>query len=93
MAHVRHAAGDRLASLELSLLIQHARVTADRRAAAARLGSLTLEQALESPFLLLGSVDAICDQLQELANRFGISHVAVFETRSDGFDQVVARLG
>lgn len=93
VAHVRRAAGDRFAGLELSLLVQHARVVADRRAAAAELvRSVSLAEALDSPFLLLGSVDEICDQLQELRERFGISYVTVFDERSDGFAPVVARL-
>lgn len=93
VAHVRRVAGDRFAGLELSLLVQHARVVADRRAAAAELvRSVSLAEALDSPFLLLGSVDEICDQLQELRERFGISYVTVFDERSDGFAPVVARL-
>jgi probable F420-dependent oxidoreductase len=93
--YVRRVAGDRFGELELSLFVQHARLTGDPRAAATEIIGeiLPVEQALDSPFLLFGSVDAICERLQELRERFGISYIAVIDGRSDGFDQVVARLG
>jgi probable F420-dependent oxidoreductase len=96
--HVRQAAGGRFGALELSVLVQHAEVTADppARAAASRLvsgGVLTAEQALVSPFVLLGSVEAICERLHELRERYGISYVTVFDRQATGFDAVVGRLG
>jgi probable F420-dependent oxidoreductase len=95
--HVRDQAGDRFEKLELSLLIQHARVVDDPRAAVEGLrpvasGAITAEQALASPFMLLGSVDAICDRIVELRERFGVSYLTVFDGRSDGFDEVASRL-
>lgn len=95
VGYVRQVAGERYADLELSVFVQHARVVADPRAAAAELFGeevLPVEQALDSPFLLLGSVDAICDRIHELHERFGISYLTVIDGRSDGFDQVVSRL-
>lgn len=92
--HVRRQAGDRFADLELSLLVQVAQVTDHpARAAEEAVGDLLpVTQALDSPFLLFGSVDAICDRLVELRERFGISYFTVFNWRNDGFDHVVARL-
>lgn len=94
VAYVRRQAGERFATLELSLLVQFAKVTDDPAgtAAAAVGGLLSVEQALDSPFLLIGSVDAICDRLVELRERFGVSYFTVFDRNSDGFAQVVARL-
>src|SRR5690606_7789341 len=59
---VRRQAGERFADLELSLLVQFAQVTDDpAKAAMSTVGDLLpVEQALDSPFLLFGSVDAIC---------------------------------
>lgn len=92
--HVREQAGARFAELELSVLVQHAHVTADPGGTATALVGevLPVEQALDSPFLLLGSVDAICDRIVELRERFGISYLTVFDNRQTGFDQVVSRL-
>jgi probable F420-dependent oxidoreductase len=97
VAHVRHAAGDGFAARELSVLVQRAGIVADPRAAVEGLspvssGALTVDEVLESPFVLLGSVDAICDRLLELRERFGVSYLTVFDGRADGFDQVVSRL-
>ena len=93
--YVRRRAGDRFDRLELSVFVQHARVVADPRAVAAELFGdvLPVEQALDSPFLLLGSVEAICDRIRELRDRFGVSYLTVIDGRAEGFDRVVARLG
>lgn len=92
--HVRRTAGDRFAALELSLLIQGAGVTSDPRATAAEFVGehMPVDIALASPFMLFGSVDAICDRIVELRERFGITYLTVFDGRNDGFDRVVARL-
>jgi probable F420-dependent oxidoreductase len=92
--YVRRMAGDRFADLELSLLNQRAYVTSDPRATAAQFVGehLPVDVALASPYMLFGTVDAICDRIIELRERFGISYLTVFDGRSEGFDQVVARL-
>ncbi|MBA2447350.1 MAG: hypothetical protein H0V51_04920 [Chloroflexi bacterium] len=41
---------------------------------------------------VIGSVEQIADDLVARRERFGISHVAVFESALDGFAPVVARL-
>lgn len=94
VGYVHRMAGERLPGLELSLLVQHARVTTDPRGAAAdAVGELlTVEQALDSPFLLFGTVDAICDRIVELRERFGVTYLTVFDGRNEGFHRVVARL-
>lgn len=94
VGYVRGQAGDRFADLELSVLVQHAHVTGDPRGRAAELVGemLSVDDALDSPFLLLGSVDAICDRIVELREQFGISYLTVFDSRQTGFGQVVSRL-
>jgi alkanesulfonate monooxygenase SsuD/methylene tetrahydromethanopterin reductase-like flavin-dependent oxidoreductase (luciferase family) len=93
--YVRRLAGDRFADLELSLLVQRAMVVPDPRAAFEELladSPIPVADALDSPFMLAGSVDAICDRIRQLQERFGISYLTVFDGRNDGFDQVVSRL-
>src|SRR5690606_26003377 len=92
--HVRRHARERFADLELSVLVQFVRLTSDPRTAVAELlgDRLSAEDALDSPFLMFGSVDAFCDRMSDLRERFGISYFTVFDGRSDGFDQVVSRL-
>jgi hypothetical protein len=36
-------------------------------------GALTVDQALASPFLLIGTVGSLCDRIVELRERFGVS--------------------
>jgi hypothetical protein len=96
-AAARRAAGDRFTGIELSLLVQRAIVTDDPLGVAADLaavqsGRIAVEQALDSPFLLIGTIDTICDRVVELRDRFGVSYLTVFDGRSPGFDAVVGRL-
>jgi probable F420-dependent oxidoreductase len=92
--YVRRTAGDRFDRLELSVLVQRAYVTDDPAGVAAEfLGdALPLAQALDCPFMLFGSVDAICERILELRERFGITYLTVFDGRHEGFDEVLARL-
>lgn len=92
---VREAAGDRFDQLELAMLFWGAVVTDDRRGAADQLAlewGLTAEQVLASPYFLIGSANAIVDRLEELRERFGVSHVSVFSDDAEAFAPVVARL-
>ena len=80
---VRVAAGPRFDDLELNVLVQVVIVSDDRRAEAERLAehfpSMTVDELLDSPFLLLGTHQQMAEQLVERRERFGISYVVVFE--------------
>jgi probable F420-dependent oxidoreductase len=93
---VREAAGARLARLELSALLQRVVVTMDRRGAAAELAQrwseLSVDEVLESPFVLLGSVDEIVAQLVARRQRWGISYYVIFDDVVDAVAPIVDRL-
>jgi probable F420-dependent oxidoreductase len=93
---LRRAAGDRFAHLELSALVQRVVVTDDRRAAAEQLArelsTLTPAEILDSPYLLIGSVDNLVEQIRAWRDRWGISAYFAFEPAMDGLAPVVARL-
>lgn len=93
---VKSAAQGRSEMPELNVLVQHVVVAeTPRRAAeqvAPRFRSLSVDQALESPFLLLGPVDHVVDTLRERRERWGISYVVVFDRSVDTFAPVLARL-
>jgi probable F420-dependent oxidoreductase len=94
-AIVRAAAGARFDDLELNVFAARTEVTDQRAAAVERLaGQLQLAPAQvdASMSFLLGSVDAIVDQLQERRERLGISYVMIFDRAMDAFAPVVARL-
>ncbi len=92
VALVRQAAGER--EVELNVLVQVVDVTTDRRAAAAaiveRVEDLTLEDALATPFLALGTHDEIAEQLRAAGARWAISYFVVRE--AEAFAPVIARL-
>ncbi len=40
---------------------------------------VSTDQILQAPYLLIGSIDQICEDLQVRRERFGISYITVFE--------------
>ena len=96
VAWVRAQAGARFEQLELNALVQRVVVTDDRQQAAAELAAqrpaLTVEDVLQTPYLLIGTVDQIVESLQEGRRRWGISYIVVHEWSLDAIAPVVARL-
>jgi probable F420-dependent oxidoreductase len=92
---VREAAGDRFAEIELNTICPTVEVTTDRRAAAERIAAnlpVSADDVLESPAVLLGTVDEIAETLRERRQRFGFSYVVILEPVVDAFAPVVERL-
>lgn len=95
VAWVRDAAGDRFDELELEIgayftfVTDQAQATAE--AMAPRMG-LRVEQMLNHPHALIGSVDSICDELERRRERYGISYITVGDAVADAFAPIVARL-
>ncbi len=94
---VREAAGaERYARLELSALVQRVVVREDRRGAAGELTSrwteLTPDEILQSPYVLIGTVDQMVEDLLARRERWGFSYYAIFEPYLDTFAPIVARL-
>jgi probable F420-dependent oxidoreductase len=94
---VREIAGEeRYARLEINALVQCVIVTDDRRGAAEELTSrwtqLTPDEILQSPYVLIGSVDQMVEDIQARRKRWGISYYVVHEPYLDDFAPVVARL-
>lgn len=93
---VCESAGARLERLELNTLVQRVVVTDDRRAAAAELAQrwpmLSVEEILESPFVLLGTLAQMVEQVQGWRARWGISYVVTHEAYGDALAPIVERL-
>jgi hypothetical protein len=93
---VRQAAGQRHGLLELNALIQRVVVTDNRRQAAEDLArrwpQLSPADILQSPYVLLGTVDQQVEDLQARRQRWGISYYVIFEPFMEAFAPVVARL-
>jgi hypothetical protein len=93
---VRQAAGDRYKRLELNALVQRVVVTDDRRQAAEDLArrwpQLSPVDILQSPYVLIRTVDQLVEDLQARRERWGISYYGIFEPFVGIFAPVVARL-
>ena len=94
---VRETAGeDRYARLELNVLVQQVIVTDDRRSAAEevtrRATQLTADDILQSPYLLIGTVDQIVEDLRTRRERWGFSSYVIREAYIDAFAPVLARV-
>ncbi|MFE3037218.1 LLM class F420-dependent oxidoreductase [Streptomyces canus] len=81
---------------ELNLLIQTVVVTDDREAVATpflhRLPDLTLQQALDLPIMLIGTVEEIVAQVLAQRERYGFTYLTVLEASMEAFGPVMARL-
>jgi probable F420-dependent oxidoreductase len=96
MRVVREAAGERIGRLELSAQIQRVIVTDHRREAAEELQKtwtqLSVEEILDAPFVLIGTMDAMVETLHARRERWGLSHFVTFEPYLETLAPVVARL-
>lgn len=92
---IREAAGDRFDQLELQVLIEVAAITPDREGLAEALApafGLEPAAALEVPMVVAGTVDQVCETLQERRRRYGFSCYVFHEADIEPFAPVVERL-
>lgn len=93
---VRTAAGRRVSELELNCLVQSVVITDNPRHEAERVCSrrpeMRAEDLIGNPFLFIGSVGQICDDLVRRRAELGISYYAVFEPAMEALAPVIARL-
>jgi probable F420-dependent oxidoreductase len=96
MRVIRQAAGPRFDRLELSAQVQRVIVTDRRREAAAELQKswreLSVEEILEAPFALIGTVDEMVEALHARRERWGLSYFVTFEPYLEAFAPIVSRL-
>jgi probable F420-dependent oxidoreductase len=92
LEQIRVGAGDSLRSLEINVLVQVADVTDNRDAKyaeiAARVEGLTVEHAAQTPYLLIGTVDEVVEQIIGHRERWGITYFGV--RTLDDFGPVIA---
>lgn len=95
MGWLRNAAGGRLDRIELSVPVFDAEVTDQRREAAARIGArygLDADGVLGSPHFLVGSADAIAEELQRRREVYGFSYIILSRGTHEPLAPVVTRL-
>jgi probable F420-dependent oxidoreductase len=93
----RERAGERAERIEANILIQRVMVTDDRRGAAEtfladRDAGLTVDELLEAPVVLIGTVEQIAEQLWERRERYGFTYICVHEPYLEEFGQVIGEL-
>lgn len=92
---IRAAAGDRFEHIELHTRIHLAAVTDDRQGMAEALAAgfgLTVDEALQTPHALVGSVDQIVEDLLVRRERFGIASIGLSLDAAEAMAPVVAAL-
>jgi probable F420-dependent oxidoreductase len=94
---VRRHAGERAEQFEWNILISAVVVTDDRRAAAetvkAQFGlEMSVDEVLETPFVLIGTADQMAEQVRASRERFGFTHLTVNGMFIDSFAPVIERL-
>jgi probable F420-dependent oxidoreductase len=103
---IHEAAGERSAELELNTLVQHVRVTDNRRQGVEEILAAyasappdvvvnvprSTEEILEAPYCLIGTVAQIVEQLQERRDRYGISYITVWGGYTEALAPVIERL-
>ena len=93
---VRQGAGDRFDDLELNVLVFFASVTDDAAAVAETIGpmfGIDAAVVLDSPAVVVGSLDEIAARLEARRDRWGVSyHVFQDAATMEAMAPVVARL-
>ncbi|WP_328441750.1 LLM class F420-dependent oxidoreductase [Streptomyces sp. NBC_00444] len=96
VALYRRLAAGRKEPAELNLLIQMVTVTEDRaevvRPLIDRVPDLTLEQALDLPLLLVGTLEQITAQVRAQRERYGFSYLTVLEPYMEALGPVIGAL-
>jgi probable F420-dependent oxidoreductase len=94
---IRAGAGDRFDDIEVEIGAYFTVVVDDAAAGPvidgmAKMFELDPTELVDHPHALIGSVDAICDRLQERRERFGISYVTFGVSVMEAVAPIVARL-
>lgn len=92
---IKDAAGDRFDDLEIQSLTFIMQVTDDRDSVFANIAPLfgfTVEEAADVPLALVGTIDQICETLQQRREDYGTSYITVQDAAMHDFAPVVERL-
>ncbi|RRO20569.1 TIGR03621 family F420-dependent LLM class oxidoreductase [Saccharopolyspora rhizosphaerae] len=97
VAFARRTAGTRADRVAWHALVQAVVPSVDRQAAASELlprfgDTMSLEQVLETPFLLIGTPEEMAEQLRHNRDRYGFTHYTVHGPFMDAFAPVIPLL-
>jgi probable F420-dependent oxidoreductase len=92
----RSQAGDRADAVEWNVLVQLVKVTDDRLAVAAEALAedpdemMSAEEYLQSPFILIGTIDEIAAKILQHRDRYGFTYYTVHGSFAEEFSQVIS---
>lgn len=89
---IRRAAGSRADALTIELGAHFVAITNDADAALEAMLGLPSDVGRRHPHALVGSVEEICDVLEERRSRYGVSYITIQERVAEAFAPVVERL-
>jgi probable F420-dependent oxidoreductase len=92
---IREAAGDRFSQIQIDIGVYYSVVTDQAESVAGKIGSrcgLTARDLIEHPHALIGSPDAICEELLRRRETYGVSYWGIGADAAVDFAPVVERL-
>jgi probable F420-dependent oxidoreductase len=97
VAYARRCAGERADRIEWHVLTQGVVVTGDRRAAAEKVLEqagpvMSVDDLLETPFMLIGTVEELAEQILRGRERYGFTYYTVHAPYMDAFAPVIERV-
>ncbi|MEV5754631.1 TIGR03621 family F420-dependent LLM class oxidoreductase [Actinoallomurus sp. NPDC052308] len=95
--YARECAGARADRIEWQTLVQAVRRTGDRRAVAEELsarygGAMSAEEVLDTPFLLIGTVEEMAERILRDRERYGFTYYTVHAPFIEEFAPVIERV-
>ena len=92
---LRDTAGPRFEQIEIHMLVQRFLVTDDARSESERFAErweMSTEEASNSPYALIGSIDQIVEKIERQRDELGLTYYVIFEPDIDNFAPVIKRL-
>ena len=92
---LEEAAGPRFDQLEIHMLVQRFALTDRPRDVAEEVSQswgISPDEVLRSPYMLIGTMDGIIEQIEQRREELGISYYVVFEPHLESFAPVLERL-
>jgi probable F420-dependent oxidoreductase len=99
------AAGERFDQIQLNVTMRSLQITEDRRATArellntwsaapgmANVDQLTEDDVLESPFVAIGTLEQICEQVERARERWGFAFLEIYNSDFDMVGPIIERL-
>jgi len=92
LAWIREEAGDRFEDIELNIQTWAVVITNDRQQAATRVAKqfpLPIEILLNTPYILIGTIEEIAEQIQRYREAYHLTYFTVFDRHMEDFAPVV----